>query len=255
MGNLYRISEVAGLMGIHPKTLRYYEEQGILTPTYVDERTGYRYYDQRAILYLWQLLVMREAGMHVRDLKGIGREEELEEQIAALQRRKRAIRTAIAMLRQLEQRDRGYRVVENSLPGGKYLRYKLVAKGPEEIFSSFMDLFDMALQRRLAVDRERSPFARFTDIVFRHENILCQVYLPVTNGVLGEDVVWVEVPKAISTVHHGDYSRVEDAYDVLQDYAEEHDLEIVGSPMEFYVFGMNDPARRKLTTTVFYPVA
>ena len=42
---------------------------------------------------------------------------------------------------------------------------------------------------------------------------------------------------------------------MLQDYAEEHNLEIVGRPMEFYVFGMNDPARRKLTTTVFYPVA
>ena len=63
MGKLYRISEVAGLMGIHPKTLRYYEEQGILTPTHVDGRTGYRYYDQHAILFLWQLLVMREAGM------------------------------------------------------------------------------------------------------------------------------------------------------------------------------------------------
>ena len=255
MGRLYRISDVARLMGVNPKTLRYYEEQGILVPTSVDERTGYRSYDQQAILCLWQTLVMREAGMSMRDLKEVAEEKNIEEQIAALRRRMTAIRTSISMLRQLEQRSRGYRVVENSLPGGIYLRLRLVAKGPDQIFSAFMDLFDMAVERGLAVDRKRPPFARFTDIVFQHENIHCQVYMPVTTGDLGDDVVWVEVPRAISTVHHGDYSLVEDAYDVLQDYADQHDLEVVDSPMEFYIFGLRDPERKKLTTTVFFPVA
>ena len=46
-----------------------------------------------------------------------------------------------------------------------------------------------------------------------------------------------------------------EAYDVLQEYAELHDLDVVDSPMEFYVFGLNDPERKKLTTTVFFPVA
>ena len=114
MGGLYHISDVAGLMGVNPKTLRYYEEQGVLVPTAVDKRTGYRSYDQQAILCLWQTLVMREAGMSMRDLKDVAEERNIEEQIAALRRRMTAIRTSISMLQQLEQRTRGYRVVENS---------------------------------------------------------------------------------------------------------------------------------------------
>ena len=255
MISLYRISDVAGLMGVNPKTLRYYEEQGVLVPTRVDPRTGYRYYDQQAILYLWQTLVMRDAGMSMRDLKDVAAEKDLEGQIAALKDRLTAIRTAISLLRQLEQQSSGYRVVENSLPGGFYLRRRRVARDSGEIFSAFMGLFDTALERHLKVDRKRPPFARFTDIAFQTENIRCEVYLPVMGGMLEDDVVRVEVPRAISTVHHGDYSQVGEAYDVLQEYAELHDLDVVDSPMEFYVFGLNDPERKKLTTTVFFPVA
>lgn len=255
MGKMYRISEVGGLMGVNPKTLRYYEEEGVLVPTCVDERTGYRYYDQQAILCLWQTLIMRDAGMSIRDLKDVWEGRDIEGQIARLKRRMTAIRTTVSLLKQLEQQSQGYRVVENSLPGGLYLRHKLVAKGPDEIFSAFMTLFDMALDRGLEVDRRRPPFARFTDIVFQHENIHCEVYMPVVSGLVGGDVVRVEIPRAVSTVHHGDYSMVEAAYDVLQDYVDTHDLDIVDCPMEFYVFGLQDPQRKKLTTTVFFPVA
>ena len=114
MGKMYRISEVGGLMGVNPKTLRYYEEEGVLVPTCVDERTGYRYYDQQAILCLWQTLIMRDAGMSIRDLKDVWEGRDIEGQIARLKRRMTAIRTTVSLLKQLEQQSQGYRVVENS---------------------------------------------------------------------------------------------------------------------------------------------
>ena len=254
MGELYRISDVAKLMGVNPKTLRYYEACGVMAPTKVDPKTGYRYYDQESILCLWQTMIMRESGLSIRELKEVCQGEGIEDQIGKLKRRMTYIRTTISMLRQLTAQRGGYRITENSLPGGLYLRKRLVAEVPDQIFTAFMDLFDTALEKHLEVDRSCPPFARFTDIEFRTEDIHCEVYLPVKGGLLEDGVVWVEVPKAISVVHHGDYSRIGEAYDALQEYADERELEVVDSPMEFYVFGLNDPKREKLVTTVFYPI-
>ena len=38
------IKEFARLTGVSPRTLRYYEELGLLKPLQVDQKTGYRLY-------------------------------------------------------------------------------------------------------------------------------------------------------------------------------------------------------------------
>ena len=70
-----------------------------------------------------------------------------------------------------------------------------------------------------------------------------------------ENVVRLEVPHAIATVHHGTYRDVEFAYNALEDYVNANDLEVIGSPLETYVLGFNDPEWRNLTTTVMFPIA
>ena len=45
--NLFTIGEMGGLFRINIRTLRYYDEIGLLKPEVVDERTGYRYYSAR----------------------------------------------------------------------------------------------------------------------------------------------------------------------------------------------------------------
>ena len=46
---LYRIGEFAQFCGLSVKTLRYYDEIGLLKPVKVDEFTGYRYYSEKQL--------------------------------------------------------------------------------------------------------------------------------------------------------------------------------------------------------------
>jgi Predicted transcriptional regulators len=46
---IYKISEFANIVDCSVKTLRYYDEIGLLTPDEVDEFTGYRYYSDNNI--------------------------------------------------------------------------------------------------------------------------------------------------------------------------------------------------------------
>jgi DNA-binding transcriptional MerR regulator len=55
----YTIKEIADLAGVTTRTLRYYDEIGLLSPADTGEN-GYRYYDQGSLLRLQQILFFRE---------------------------------------------------------------------------------------------------------------------------------------------------------------------------------------------------
>ena len=81
MKNLFTIGEMADLFGINIRTLRYYDEIGILHPETADPDTGYRYYSTRqferlntiklisADVSLWSLISWRRHGGNLRPIE------------------------------------------------------------------------------------------------------------------------------------------------------------------------------------------
>ncbi|MCL2864690.1 MAG: MerR family transcriptional regulator [Lachnospiraceae bacterium] len=65
-----KINEVAKLTGITVRTLHYYDEIGLLSPSEVTE-AGYRLYDERALHYLQQILFFRELDFQLNQIKEI----------------------------------------------------------------------------------------------------------------------------------------------------------------------------------------
>ena len=64
-----QIKEFADFTGVSVRTLRYYDEIGLLKPAYVDGATGYRYYDENSLLCMQEILFYRELDF---SLKSIG---------------------------------------------------------------------------------------------------------------------------------------------------------------------------------------
>jgi DNA-binding transcriptional MerR regulator len=64
----YTIKEIADLAGVSTRTLRYYDEIGLLPPASTGDN-GYRYYDVDSLLRLQQILFFRELGMPLSDIQ------------------------------------------------------------------------------------------------------------------------------------------------------------------------------------------
>ena len=64
-----QIKEFARLTGVSVRTLHYYDEIGLLVPAFVDKSTGYRYYDEKSLLRMQEILFYRELDF---SLKSIG---------------------------------------------------------------------------------------------------------------------------------------------------------------------------------------
>ena len=58
----YTVSKLAELAGVSPRTLRYYDEIGLLSPTRISSN-GYRIYGQKEVDRLQQILFYRELGV------------------------------------------------------------------------------------------------------------------------------------------------------------------------------------------------
>lgn len=63
----YTIKEIADLAGVTTRTLRYYDEIGLLEPADTGDN-GYRYYDQGSLLRLQQILFFRELDVPLKDI-------------------------------------------------------------------------------------------------------------------------------------------------------------------------------------------
>lgn len=65
------IREFAKLTGVSVRTLHYYDEIGLLKPSSVDEQNGYRFYDERCLERMQEILFYRELDFPLKDIQAI----------------------------------------------------------------------------------------------------------------------------------------------------------------------------------------
>lgn len=66
----WSIQQVARVSGVTARTLRYYDEIGLLRPVRVGSN-GYRYYEREQLLRLQQILLLRELGLDLATIGGV----------------------------------------------------------------------------------------------------------------------------------------------------------------------------------------
>ena len=67
----YRIGEFSNLSGVSAKTLRFYDEIGLLRPASVDSRTGYRHYLPQQLEQLASILALKNLGVSLADVRNL----------------------------------------------------------------------------------------------------------------------------------------------------------------------------------------
>ena len=98
------VHEVSKLTKVSVRTLHYYDSIGLLTPTCVTE-TGYRLYDDTALERLQHILLFRELGFPLKEIKSIldssdfDRNRALEQQIELLTLKKEHLENLIDFAR------------------------------------------------------------------------------------------------------------------------------------------------------------
>jgi DNA-binding transcriptional MerR regulator len=210
---VYGIGTVARLAGVSVRTLRYYDEIGLLRPVWTDPSTGYRWYEAQQLRRLHRIIALRDLGvklvdvgvllddeLSVEELRGILslRRAESRERLAAEAERLARVEARLAQLEEVEMTD--YDVVVKSTDAEWVVAITETVANVDEIGAAHGRLWPRVhavvdemgldhLPHSIAVERGGGPI-EFT------------VALPVPDGSQG-----VEIPglvRAATTVMHGD---------------------------------------------------
>src|SRR5580658_2954639 len=96
---MFSIGEFSKLTQLTVKTLRFYHEQGLLVPAFVDPDTGYRYYDQSHIETARGITYLRSLEFSLNDIKQLLQNQGDEDLLNLLERQQSAIKERIKLLR------------------------------------------------------------------------------------------------------------------------------------------------------------
>lgn len=66
---LFPIGKAASMSGVSAKTLRYYESLGLIFPKYISEATNYRYYDKSTLLLIPMIKYYQQIGLSLKRIK------------------------------------------------------------------------------------------------------------------------------------------------------------------------------------------
>ncbi len=104
-----QIKEFAELTGVSVRTLHYYDEIGLLKPSFVDEQNGYRFYDEASLERMQEILFYRELDFPLKSIVEIlaspnyDKQKALAEQKRLLTLKKDRLTRLISVLEQAEK--------------------------------------------------------------------------------------------------------------------------------------------------------
>ncbi|MFG6150359.1 MULTISPECIES: MerR family transcriptional regulator [Halobacillus] len=113
----WKIGELAKLTGLTIRTLRYYDQIGLYSPSEYSD-AGYRLYNKSDIFRLQQILALKDLGLTLNDIKSILSEEDYNPaEIVSLQvkRLKEKIRIQQKLLKELQNVSNLMKMEENLL--------------------------------------------------------------------------------------------------------------------------------------------
>ncbi|MCL2286792.1 MAG: MerR family transcriptional regulator [Firmicutes bacterium] len=102
MNELSKIQEVSSRYGVTARTLRYYEDMGLIVSTR-NEEYAYRMYDEVAITRLKQILILRKLNISIKDIKHIFEASSSDAVLEALGKKADDIDNEVALLHELKE--------------------------------------------------------------------------------------------------------------------------------------------------------
>lgn len=122
----YTVKKLAELSGVSARTLRFYDEIGLLKPAYYGNN-HYRYYEEEQLLMLQQILFFRELGFSLRDVQKIISGPAFDK-IAALQTHQ------ITLQKSLDKTQTLIKTINKTI---SYLRGSITMRNIGEIYEGF----------------------------------------------------------------------------------------------------------------------
>lgn len=271
MKTSYSIGEFSRATGLSVKTLRFYHEKGILTPTSVDDTSGYRFYDASKVEKARVIMQLRAMEFSLEDIASVLGEctdeadvlNYLERQKEYLQQRIREDRDIVRSLNQIIAREwEARQLVEHSsfAVEERTLEPMLIAglrmKGKYCDCGTGFAHLGKAVRRYIC----GKALCLYYDGEYREDDADFEACFPIRKEVKvpGVSVRTLPSGRCLALVHKGPYPALGRSYARILAHAHEKGVSVVLPTREVYLKGPGVIFRgnpKKYLTEIQLPVA
>lgn len=267
-----KIGEFSKLNQVTVKTLRHYEEIGLLIPFEIDEWTGYRYYNVDQMSVMNRIIYLKRLGFSLDEIKDMFEDgvttptyEMIEAKLNLCLEEQKVLSQRQYELNELKNHLKIKNKMENitikSLPAVIVASHRRIVNSYQELFYLCPNVIGPEMARLGCVCTE--PGYCFTvehDKEYRESEIDMEYFEAVTEKKQDSDLIKFKelaaVPEAICYSHYGPYDKFPQSWEELYKYLEANDYVIADFPRFCYIDGVwNKENPEEWLTEIQVPVS
>ena len=262
---MYKIGDFSSMSKTTIKALRYYEKEGLLKPVYIDQNTGYRYYETSQLVEISKIISLRQIGLSIKDIKNILNGCDMK---IILNKRKKEIKENLTIYTtQLSKIN--YLLEENNMKNEIFIKEipSYIIFYSDGIISDFSKIPEFVLQAgaecakanpNLKCITPNYCYVSYLDGEYKEENIKIRYAEAVEE--FGEETKQIKFMKttpvtAVCIYHKGSYENLRQSYNIILKYIEDNGYEIIDNVRECYIDGCwNKDNSDDYLTEIEFPV-
>jgi DNA-binding transcriptional MerR regulator len=251
---MLKIGDFSRLGRVTIKTLRYWDEIGLLKPDFVNQENGYRFYSAEKLAVVHQIQQMKELGLFLEDIAEVLRKGRKKNQwINLLQSRRQSLleelqlcQTTISkidQMLQLAEMEETMSVIEiRELPEVIVASMRTTISSYNALFSVVPPMGDIMRKQGAVCRKPEYCFNIYHDGEYREKDIDVEICEAVVEARRDSDGVVYKtipaVPTAATIMHKGRYEDLGNSYSEIFSWIEENGYTIDGNPRESYIDGI-----------------
>ncbi|MGN0329130.1 MAG: GyrI-like domain-containing protein [Lachnospira sp.] len=245
---MLKIGEFSKLSHLTVKALRFYEKENLLVPAFIDEWTGYRFYETSQLSEAAKIKAYRQLDLSIDEIKavysGTDIKSILSQKAKSLSAQREEIDIRLSIINHiLEEKEMKYQITEKTIPSVIVYYAETVLEKYQDIMQWIPSLGEKCMQLNpdIKCAEPAYEFCEYLDGEYKEKDIRIRHNEAVTGrGIEDDDIKFREIPetKVLSIYHKGAYDRIGEAYAYIMKYAEENGYKVAGLARECYIDGI-----------------
>ena len=249
---MYRIGQFSKLGRVTIKTLRHYDEVGLLTPAHVDDENGYRYYTTAQLFRLNEIVALRQMGFSIPEITalvdGHNMAVTLQQRKAEIVSEQKEVQNRLSRLEnyifeQKEGHKMDYQAVIKEIPAYTVFSYRTIIPNYAALGEIMPTVGEKAGNANPGVKcvEPHYCFNVYHDGEYMETNADVEICQAVINrGKDADGIVFKDIPACTvaSVLHRGSYENLGKAYAYAMQWVEQNGYRVSDLVRESYIDGI-----------------
>lgn len=233
--NLFRIGEVAKILGVTRKSLLVYEDMGLLTPAVKDEESGYRYYTADNMMQIRSIRSLQALGLSLKEVaEYYYNSENIDKHLARLYELRSLLDRNIQMLQVRSAKPGALTVRHTTLPQQVCFCRRYLCRNLEEASARLRDTYIAAARTGKLSIAARMFAVRMAPDPASLDLLFCIPVEPDFDAP--ERMEFAETP-ALCVYYRGSYTGMAEAIRALERYVDKNSIITTGAFRSVYLEG------------------